>query len=338
MVKLVKLFVALAFLHFNVQGGENSIVFDSPDCDFGTVESTQGPLRHSFRFLNNGSSAVRLASPVPGCSCISATISPREVLPGQTGTVEVSLDLSGVKGYAVRTVDIFSDDGSHLAALTLSALVRGASDGIDELCPLALSPSLRVSRKDVPFGYIYEGESAQKRIRIANVSSAPLPLELRSGNPWLRAEGPALLMPGEVGEMSLTYLPGLPKWSSRRDTVCLDAGGRLSVLTASCISLHRASDSGGGRPVMRTFPSLGRLRRVPMSREYTGSIRLYNDGTSPLVIHAVRGDADSNLKSGTMLQPGADLIVRVRTRRGTEILEIFTNDPDRPYKELIYKH
>ena len=162
MVKLVKLFVALAFLHFNVQGGEISIVFDSTVCDFGAVESTQGPLRHSFRFLNSGSSTVSLASPVPGCSCISATLNPREVLPGQRGTVDVAFDLSGVSGYAVRTVGIFTRSGEEVAALSLSAIVRGAGDGIDESCPVALTAALRASRREIPFGYIYDGESARK--------------------------------------------------------------------------------------------------------------------------------------------------------------------------------
>ena len=335
MVKLVKLFVALAFLHFNVQGGENSIVFDSTGCDFGTVESAQGTLRHSFRFLNSGSSTVFLAAPVPGCSCISASLSPREVLPGQTGTVEVALDLSGVSGYAMRTVGIFTRGGEEVAALSLSAIVRGAGDGIDELCPVALTSALRASRREIPFGYIYDSESAPKKIKIVNVSSKPLPLKLRCSNPGLQVSAPALLVPGEVAELSMVYVGPGEDWTSSRDTIIIDAGGEPGTLMTSCIRLRSEEDKGAK---LRTCPSVGRLHRVPLSREYKGSIELYNDGSSALVIHAVRGGADSNLKPGTVLLPGSVLEVGVRTGRESETLEIFTNDPKRPYKELIYKH
>ena len=335
MVKLVKLFVALAFLHFNVQGGEIPIVFDSTECDFGAVESTQEPLRHSFRFINSGSSTVFLAAPVPGCSCINAKLGASEILPGQTGTIDVAFDLSGVSGYAVRTVGIFTRSGEEVATLSLSAIVRGADDGIDELCPVALTPALRASRREIPFGYIYNGESARKQIKIANVTSGPLPLKLRCSNPAMQITAPALLVPGELADLSIVYAGPGDEWTSSRDTIIIDAGGEPGILMTSCIRLRREDDTGA---VLRTYPSVGRLRRNFLSRVYSGYIELYNDGAVPLVINAVRGSAETQLKGGTVIPPGGCLKIGVRTREKSATLEIFTNDPKRPYKELIYKH
>lgn len=338
MVKLVKLFVALAFLHFNVQGGEISIVFDSTEFDFGTVESSAGRLHHSFRFLNSGAAPVTLSAPVPGCSCISASLSAREVLPGQTGSVDVTLDLTGMSGYAARTVGVFSSGGEELATLSLSALVRGAYDEIDALCPVALSPSLRASRRDIPFGYVYPREAAVKTIRVANVSGRPLPLAVSCDNPALRVSAPGLLVPGETATVSLEYSFSVEKRGACRDTVAVDAGGERSFLTASCIRLCAEAGTSREHPALRTYPSEARLRRRLLSSQYSGTVELHNDGAAPLVIYEVCGDAWTNLRSGTTVAPGTAVMVELRTKAGTGKLEIFTNDPIRPYKELIYKH
>ena len=65
MVKLVKLFVVLAFLSTVAYGQEGGkfITFNTSEHDFGTLEEFSPPLSYTFRFLNASGSAVELAAP-----------------------------------------------------------------------------------------------------------------------------------------------------------------------------------------------------------------------------------------------------------------------------------
>ena len=65
---------------------------------------------------------------------------------------------------------------------------------------------------------------------------------------------------------------------------------------------------------------------------------LSNDGPGRLEIFAVNGDAETNLQSGTIVEPGDSFKVKARSDKPSFRLELFTNDPVRPYKELIFKY
>ena len=89
---------------------------------------------------------------------------------------------------------------------------------------------------------------------------------------------------------------------------------------------------------MRTYPSEAELSKALLSGKYSGIVELSNDGPGRLVIFAVKGDADTNLRSGTIVEPGDSFKVKARSDKPSFRLELFTNDPVRPYKELIFKY
>ena len=59
-------------------------------------------------------------------------------------------------------------------------------------------------------------------------------------------------------------------------------------------------------------------------------------GKAPLEILEVSSSGTCSLKKGQTLAPGAKFKVRLRTEKREDRVEIFTNDPQRPYKELIF--
>ena len=90
-------------------------------------------------------------------------------------------------------------------------------------------------------------------------------------------------------------------------------------------------------PVLRTYPSVAPLEKSWFSRTYSGTVLLENAGDAPLEIRKVISDAVLGLSDGTILAPGEKIRVKASSAQTQFRAELFTNDPKRPYKELIFK-
>ncbi len=345
MVKLVKLFVVLAFLSpvcYGQEGGK-FITFNTSEYDFGEIDEFSRPLSCIFMFINSSGAPLDLAAPVSSCSCVNAKLSDRHLEPGQRGEVEVIFDPSGASFKTYRTVDIYSRDGEHLQTLSVSAYVNPSDSGISERYPVVLSEGLRATRSDVGFGYVYWGESALKTIGLVNTGKKEMRVRarVRTHGLGLEVSCPSVIVPGSEEMIRLEYsMPSDPhQYLAASDTVELYIDGRKAAqqILTSYILMGRL-DNAEASPSLRTYPSVSQLSRGLLSGKYSGEAELFNDGPGTLEILSVNGSAKSNLKPGTILAPGSSLKVKASSQESAFKIEIFTNDPVRPYKELIFQY
>ena len=337
-MKCMLLLSMLLLLAPAAQKDGNPAVFSHTEYDFGKVEAKNGVLYHSFPLANAGRDTLYLAMPSVSCDCLDAEVSPRKLAPGERGEVKVKLNPAGTAGMIMRSVGLRTASGRDLAVLTLTADVIPAYPEVEALCPVVLSKDLRASVKDVRFGYMYWGETAlRKYFLLANTSSESRKISVTSDNPALLIEAPESIAPGATVEVTLQYQFENQEYRSYEDKVEISADGEPTErsITASCIRMRRLPEKAAN-PSLQTFPSQGKLKSRPFSRLYEGSIELRNTGSDTLHILAVRGTANTNLSSPSTLAPGESFRVRLQTSGSSATLEIFTDDPLRPYKELIF--
>ncbi len=67
-----------------------SIVFDSPEHDFGDIKPPVD-LTHVFNFTNTGSSNLKILHVKPGCSCTAFILSKNEIAPNGSGQLKVTV-------------------------------------------------------------------------------------------------------------------------------------------------------------------------------------------------------------------------------------------------------
>lgn len=346
MVKLVKLFVVLAFLSpvcYGQEGGK-FITFNTSEYDFGEVDEGSRPLSYTFMFRNSSSALVELAAPVSSCSCVNAKLSTRSLEPGQTGELEVIFDPSGASFRTYRTVDVYSRDGSHIQTISVSAYVNPSDSGISERYPVVLAEGLRATRSELSFGYLYWGESSLKTIGLVNTSTKPVRVRARVLSPErsrLKFDCPQTIGPGSEELVRLEYaMPASPHdYMSASDTLVLLVDGQKASteIHIDYILMGRLPKTAD-QPSMRTCPSVAKLSKGPLSRKYSGTVELFNDGPGVLEIYAVNGDAQSSLRPGTLIEAGEGVKVKASSTQDSFRLELFTNDPLRPYKELIFQY
>ncbi len=102
------------------------MVFESLQHDFGNVALGE-KLIHTFKFKNEGESALLIHSVTPSCNCTVLKNWPREPLqPGESG--EITAQFEGkYAGANVKTISIVANTRpSNVTKLTLTAKVVGA--------------------------------------------------------------------------------------------------------------------------------------------------------------------------------------------------------------------
>ncbi len=77
--------------------------------DFGKVQEGE-VVKYTFKFENNGSSALKIKDIITSCGCTAALVSSEVLQPGEQGTLKVELDTSNRKGNMIRTITIKSND------------------------------------------------------------------------------------------------------------------------------------------------------------------------------------------------------------------------------------
>jgi hypothetical protein len=135
------------------------LVFKEVFYDFGTIDAAN-KLARSFEIQNAGLEPLRILGLKQGCSCgttrltlANSTLSSGTLSPGETGKIDVTLDLSNIQGVYSEHVYVQTDDPvSPRVVLTLQGDVQRGL----RLTPTALN-----------FGKVVPGESAMRTLFIS---------------------------------------------------------------------------------------------------------------------------------------------------------------------------
>lgn len=341
---------------------EGPAAFDSREWDFGAIREADGVVSHAFTVFNGDSRPLRLSRAIPGCSCISATLPAAAIAPGQSAVVEVRFTPAGAAGLVERNVEIQAAGGRSLGLLSIRADVLPADRSIQERYPVVLAEGLYASRADIRFGYLERGQSSGKVIFIANASTRPMRLRAEGlAGTHFRAVFPETLAPGEESRLELWCdTPADPAYfATLRASLRLTPDGlsALRELPVSGLCLTQAPESPDA-PRLRN--ATVELRKGLLSRRPSGTLELFNDGASDLVIHEIElpDGFSCAFAPGTHIVPGKSLTLRLEAegfdRPGIKKrplrenarpaepsasapaarLTVFSNDPLRPAKEI----
>ena len=130
---IISLFCALCLIAAtDAQTKKSPVVFDAYEWDFGTVDSANGTVSHTFTFTNKSKEAVKIAKDIPSCTCIRAFYEDTEVEPGQSAEVMISYAPVKDTGKSNRRVELLDADGNTLASLSVKAVVT-RTEGIAEI-------------------------------------------------------------------------------------------------------------------------------------------------------------------------------------------------------------
>ena len=327
----------------------SAMVFDSYEWDFGSINEADGPVSHTFRFINISNNSIQIDNVATSCGCTTVQYSTEPIHGGDEGEITVVFDPTHYDGKVFREVEILTKDRHNYACLSLFADVTPIPMGLEQIYPHLLAGTVKTNAKSCPFGYINLGESVTKVVRIANVGDKPASLSVittgkRNG---MSVECPKSIEPQEVVSIRITYdIPNSKKsYGMARDTVWVVADGIKSQIPiiVNALRVEKFDINDTKKPVMRIEPTYVEFGEKTPGRIYEKTIVIGNTGNADLIfrnVEPMEGTAIS-IQTGQVIKPGKELKVNVavtnsRNPHTTTMgsINLTTNDPTRPFREL----
>lgn len=102
--------------------GKAIITFTEYDHNFGMVKEGE-KVGCIFTFTNTGTSDLVIKSASTSCGCTVPKYSRKPVHPGESGTLEVVFNTSGINGYQIKSISVNSNAITPVVVLLIKAEV-----------------------------------------------------------------------------------------------------------------------------------------------------------------------------------------------------------------------
>lgn len=324
------------------------MVFDTYEWDFGTIDEADGPVMHTFRFANISNNPIQIDNVATSCGCTTVQYSTQPIAGGDYGELTVVFDPSRTEGRVFREVEIFTKDRRNYASLSIFADVNPIPMGLEQIYPHLLVGTVKTNAKRCNFGYITQGETVTRVVRIANVGDKASKLSVvTTGDRYgMSVEYPETIGPQETVSIHITYkIPtGKKYFGMARDTVWVVADGAKSQepIVVNALRVEKFNDSDK-KPVMRIEPAYVEFGEKAPGKIFKKTIVIGNTGNADLIfrnVEPMEGTAIS-IGSGQVIKPGKEMKVTVAVTNSREphmttmgSINLTTNDPTRPFREL----
>ena len=327
----------------------SAMVFDSYEWDFGPINEADGPVMHTFRFVNISNNPIQIDNVATSCGCTTVQYSTEPIHGGEEGELTVVFDPARTDGRVFREVEILTKDRRNYASLSIFADVTPIPMGLEQLYPHLLAGTVKTNSKRCNFGYISQGDKVTKVVRIANVGDKAVKLSaITTDNRYgMSVDCPESIAPQEVLSIHITYdIPkGKKYFGTARDTVWLVADGVKSQvpISVNALRIEKFNSDDSNKPVMRIEPAYVEFGEKVPGKIYKKTIVIGNTGNADLIfrdVEPMEGTAIS-ISSGQVIKPGKELKVTVAITNSKEprtstlgSINLTTNDPTRPFREL----
>ena len=348
---ILTLFAFLTCINVIAQDEPTSaMVFETYEWDFGQINEADGPVSHTFRFVNISNNPIQIDNVATSCGCTTVQYSTEPIRGGEYGELTVVFDPSRTEGRVFREVEIITKDRRNYANLSVFADVNPIPMGLEQIYPHLLAGTVKTNAKRCNFGYITQGETMTRVVRVANIGDKTAKLSVvTTGNRYgMSVECPESIGPQEVVSIHITY--DIPKgknyFGMARDTIWVVADGAKSQIpiAVNAIRIEKFSpDDKKPKPVMRIEPAYVEFGEKSPGKIYKKTITIGNTGNADLVfrnVEPMEGTAIS-IETGQVIKPGKELKVTVAITNSSEprtttmgSINLTSNDPTRRFREL----
>ena len=326
----------------------SAMVFETYEWDFGTIDEADGPVSHTFRFVNISNNPIQIDNVATSCGCTTVQYSTEPIHGGEEGEITVVFNPARYEGSVFREVEILTKDRHNYASLTVYADVNPIPMDMEHIYPHLLVGTIQTNSTRYPFGYINQGDSATKVVRIANVGDKTVRLSVQATGKkhGLSVDCPPSIGPRETASIHVTYnIPtGADYFGMTRDTIWVIADGIKQVpITMNALRVEKFDPDDSKKPVMRIEPSYVEFGEKAPGKIFKKTIVIGNTGNADLIfrdVEPMEGTAIS-IESGQVIKPGKELKVKVAVTNSRKphtttmgSINLTTNDPTRPFREL----
>lgn len=97
--------------------------FKESSYDFGVIKESNGPVKHTFEFVNTGDKPLLIVDALASCGCTRPSYTAKPVKPGKKGKVEVTFSPIGRAGAFRKTVKVKTNSEEKYSTLVITGTI-----------------------------------------------------------------------------------------------------------------------------------------------------------------------------------------------------------------------
>lgn len=330
-VRKILLSLFLTVMTVLVYAQDGPFVFDSTTWDFGDIEESAGPVKHTFLLRNISSKEQHLDMVIPSCDCTTAQYPMTSVLPGGTTEITVTYDPTSLPGQFRQNVRVFTAKSKVVYRLYIEGNVLPRDKSVDEQCPYYIADGLQSSSLLLRFGFARKGDVSSKSFNIVNTSKGTLNLKYEAKG--VKVSGPFSLSPGEIAPVTVAVTP--ENIGTFDGTIYIYAGNRGKAVNVLGYGVQYEKNSSVS-PSFRFEPTRAVFKRDK------AEINFYNDGNKALTIFKIEfpDGISSDFSAPMRIEVGKKASVRFNCSgfQGEAVARVYSDDPERPMREILCKY
>lgn len=349
LLTVLLLFVSFFSCQPGREGGESSLVHAvEEEWDAGLIEDTLRILQHDFRLVNASSDTCRILKIDKTCGCIRTTADRNEIMPGDTATISMVVELDN-SPYIDKEIYVYTSLKKEPIALYITA-IRGLSDQkIQSQFQYPMGENLRAMGSMVFPPFLEQGKVCSATTNIVNAGKEPIEVEweLKDAPEWLTVDVPSRLQPKETGRINVSFDLSKPskEWGKHEYTLLVGEKGkkRFPLTIPTIVTPDLTAPEQGERP-QAFLPKTG-YALLDSEKQQTTIVKhfdILNMGGNVLTI----ADITPSIPTAKCKVEKTKLSERQKTRIFVEVpvkdmkrdsvlvIGITTNDKNSPYREV----
>lgn len=327
----------------------SSMHFESSEWTIGRIREENGPITKRFVFTNTGTEPFVIERVSVSCGCTTPTYSRTPIMPSDTGSITLTFDPAGQGGTVNKSVYVISRSGNNRNTLTIRGSVAPKPRSVAEDYPFTVSEALRCDVTSIPFGYVAQGQTVSKVMKVMNFSNTQLKLDCRivERSGVLSVDYPQILGPHRKADITVTYdLSHQTRYGMFTDGLMFSVDGVEPDLPISTSMVGIDDFSKVDRtmaPAAEISPMFYNFRRVDAGVKLHKVFAIRNNGRTPLYVRWLdcHNGVECDLSSNEEIAAGGERTFTVSfTPNGTSAgvvsgsIDIVTNDPETPLRKI----
>lgn len=286
-----------------------------PVFDFGRVEQGE-TVTHVFHFSNRGERNLRVESVETSCGCTAAVLAADTIPPGESGSIQASLDTSRFLGRQSKRLHVRTNDPVR----PVTPLVMQGE----------ITTEVQVQPAQLYLGRLRRGSPTVRTLSVLFDADKPIEItQVRHDNPAIRVEAEDVQLDGKRGKRL--------RVSVAKTAVLGRLDSTLTITTTSAkkpiLNVPVFGSVEGDVTVEPPQVSFGIVNPANIK---TRSVRIVNHAATPLRIVEVTSSLEAVVPELNEVTPGREFRLRLRadgTRHTGKLrgsIQVMTDHPEQP--------
>lgn len=325
------------------------ISFSETSYDFGLVKEEEGPVDHTFLFVNKGKQPLVITGVTASCGCTTTGWSEDAIPAGKLGFVKAQYNPLNRPGAFKKSLTVTTNGDPNIVTLYIEGFVKAKPRSIVDEFPAKLG-AIRVKYASLHMGNVKNNAVASRSFEVYNDSEQPLEFskDVQSPSHVAVSFSPEVLQPHARGNIIVSFDPKDSELGFATEDIVIQTSGSEGVSqqkmrVVAVVEEYfppMTADQLAKAAAISIDKSVHEFGSVKSGSKVSATFTISNSGKEDLLIRSVKSNCDCVTASveKTQLDRNDRTVVNAvfdtTGRQGSQVktITIFTNDPKQPMK------